>query len=192
MLPSVFLIRGERICQTDGRRHLANTHGFQPVPEHDVAIAAKPALLVVDVTDTAAVVHQALVVLAVPQVKGMPQLVGALLDDTRQIPPSLAGGRNPVIQPTGGNDATDSAQLGLAVDMGENRDKQVARCQGKHPEGVRRRLFGQFLEDCGGVELSAPGIPGKIDIIEKRLDPAGQAQPTNHHFLDRAQNVRIE
>lgn len=162
------------------------------IAEQHPTIAAKLTGFGIHVTDAAAVVHETPVVLAVPQIECVPQFMGGLFDDTHQIRGTPGNDGDPTGQAAGGDDTARSPQLRFAVNVGKNRDKKIVVGQGNDFMRIQWGVGGQFFKNRRGVELPASGVPGKIDIVDQRLDVTRQTKNARHHLFDGMEDIGVE
>jgi len=101
-------------------------------------------------------------------------------------------GSGPRIQPIGGDNAGGSAQLGLAVDVGQDRNEEIDVGQGQDFEGTGRRGFREPLQDRRRVVLLAAGIEGKGNVSQDGAYLGRSAEYPMNLAADLRQQLRVE
>jgi hypothetical protein len=104
---------------------------------------------------------------AVTKTKGVPELMDGLLGnpDTEDLEAGCWG--KAFLQPVGGYDAGLSAQLGLPIDVGQDRNKEIHFNNGNHLDRVRGSQAGQLFKDRGGMILISAWVKGKVYVLKK-------------------------
>lgn len=82
----------------------------------------------------------------------------------------MPGRRKPLFESIGGDHACPSTQLGLAIDMGKNGDKEIHGHNGQHLHGVGRGRLGKPFEDRRRMVLEPILVQDKFDIVQEGMD----------------------
>ena len=120
----------------------------------------------IDIFDSAAIVHDAGPFPAVAEVEGMPDLVNGLFGKAFIKVLMAADQGESFIEAVCGYDTGFSSQLRLPVNVGQDRDEEIHFGNGQDLNGMGWCQISQFFKDDGGEVLVTDGIKGEADIFQ--------------------------